>query len=92
MADIVSDPNVRHGEPVIANTATPVRAIAELSNEGLVPEEIQRRLPHLNLGQVYAALAYYLHHRQEIDAFIEANRIPEDWSSKRFDPATRQVQ
>lgn len=91
-AEIVSDPRLRHGEPVVAGTATPVRAVAELWNQGLPPEEIPIRLPHLTLRQVFAALHYYLGHRQEIDAFIAANRVPENLSGKRFDPATGQVQ
>jgi uncharacterized protein (DUF433 family) len=90
-AEIVSDPAVRQGEPVVAGTATPVRAIAELWNQGMAPEEIPLHLPHLQIRQVFAALCYYLGHRPEIDAFITANRIPEQWSGKRFDPATRQV-
>src|SRR5207248_7520422 len=91
-AEIVSDAGVRHGEPVIAGTATPVRAVVELWNLGVAPETIPQRLPHIELKQVFAALYYYLGHRQEIDAFIAANSIPEEWSGKRFDPATRQVQ
>lgn len=91
-AEIVSDPRLRHGEPIVAGTATPVRAIAELWSQGLAPEEIPIRLPHLTLRQVFAALYYYLGHRPDIDAFIAANRVPEDLSGKRFDAATGQVQ
>jgi uncharacterized protein (DUF433 family) len=91
-AEIISDPALRHGEPVVAGTATPVRAIAELWNQGMAPEEIPLHLPHLQVRQVFAALYYYLGHRQEIDAFLAANRIDENWSGKRFDPRTRQVQ
>jgi len=89
---IVSDPAIRHGEPSIAGTATPVRAIAELWNLGMSPEEIPIHLPHLTMQMVFAALHYYSGHRAEIDALIAANRVPENWSGKRFDPATRQVQ
>ena len=88
---IVSDPALHGGEPVVAGTATTVRAIAELWNQGLAPEEVPLRLPHLQLQQVFAALHYYLGHRHEIDGFIAANRIPDEWAGKRFDPATRQV-
>src|SRR5438270_13991436 len=91
-AEIVSDPAVRDGEPVVAGSATPVRAIAELWNQGMPPEEIPLHLPHLQLRQVFAALYYYLGHRQEIDAFITANQNPQSWSGKHFDPATRKVQ
>ncbi len=90
-AEIVSDPGIRAGEPILAGTATPVRAIAELWNQGRAPEEIPIHLPHLSLQQVFGALHYYIAHRNEIDAFIATNRIPESWSGKRFDPATRRV-
>jgi uncharacterized protein (DUF433 family) len=90
--EIVSDPDLRHGEPVLAGTATPVRAVAELWNQGLSPEEIPLRLPHLTMQKVFAALHYYTAHRADIDALIAANRAPEGWAGKRFDPATRQVQ
>lgn len=33
-------------------------------------EEIQRQHPHLTLGQIYAALAYYHDHREAVDAAI----------------------
>jgi len=89
---IISDPAVHGGEPIVAGTATPVRAIAELFNQGMAAEEIPLHLPHLQLAQVFAALGYYLSHRQQIDQHIAENRIPEEWAGKRFDPATGKVQ
>jgi len=65
--------------------------VAELWNQGMSPEEISLHLPHLTIQKVFAALHYYVGHRQEIDALIAANRIPETWAGKRFDPATGQV-
>jgi uncharacterized protein (DUF433 family) len=85
---ITSNPAIHGGEPILAGTATPVRAIAELWNQGMPAEEIPLHLPHLKLDQVFAALHYYLGHRDEIDKFILANRLPEDLVGKRFDPAT----
>ena len=78
-AEIVSDPAVRQAEPVIAGTTTSVRVVAELWQQGLAPEEIALRLPHLQIRQVFAALYYALGHRAEIDAFIAVNRFPEKW-------------
>lgn len=34
-------------------------------------EEIQRQHPHLTLGQIYSALAYYHDHQDEIDGLID---------------------
>ena len=39
-------------------------------------EEVPTRLPHLTLAQVFNALSYYSDHQDEINMFIERNRIP----------------
>jgi uncharacterized protein (DUF433 family) len=39
---------------------------------GRSPEEICLHLPHLTLGEVYSAMAYYFDHQQEIDDEIQA--------------------
>ena len=40
--------------------------------EGLSPESITDCSPGLTLEQVYGAITYYLGHRAEIDAYLEA--------------------
>lgn len=40
--------------------------------EGLSPESITDCFPGLTLEQVYGAITYYLGHRVEIDAYLEA--------------------
>jgi len=69
---IVRDSKLRGGRPIIAGTGTTVRTVASLYKLGLSPEEITGELP-LSLAQVYAALAYYHLHTQEIEADIEAD-------------------
>ena len=75
---IVTDDRILSGEPIIKGTRTPVRAIVELWRLGVVPEEIPHRLPHLTLAQVFDALSYYSDHQDEINAYIERNRIAEE--------------
>ncbi len=65
------------GEPVIVGTRTSVRAVVENRRLGLTPEEIPIHLPHLTLAQVYAALAFYSDHQEEVNEHIARNRIPE---------------
>ena len=55
------------GRPVIAGTRTSVRRIAVLYKQGANAEEIAQRLSHLDLAQVYAALAYYHTNKEEIE-------------------------
>jgi len=73
---VVSDKRLLNGEPVIQGTKTTVRAIVELWRLGTPPEEIPQHLPYLNLAQVFSALSYYSDHQEEINQYIELNRIP----------------
>ncbi|HEY0557091.1 MAG TPA: DUF433 domain-containing protein [Thermoanaerobaculia bacterium] len=62
---IVLDDN---GVPVIARANTKVaELVAEIQAHGLSPEELCYQLPHLSLGQIYSALAYYWDHKEEVD-------------------------
>jgi uncharacterized protein (DUF433 family) len=75
---IVTDDRILSGEPIISGTRTPVRAIVELWRQGLAPENIPIRLPHLTLAQVFDALSYYSDNQDAINQYIERNRIPDD--------------
>lgn len=75
---VVTDATILGGEPIISGTRTSVRAIVELYRQGLTPETIPHRLPHLSLAQVFDALSYYSDHQDEINQYITRNRIPDD--------------
>lgn len=74
---VISDLQLLEGEPVIQGTKTTVRAIVELWRLGIQPEEIPLHLPHLQLAQVFDALSYYSDHQDEINKYIELNRVPD---------------
>ncbi|MEB3343017.1 DUF433 domain-containing protein [Okeania sp.] len=67
---IAIDPNSNSSRPIIAGTRTLVCRIAGLYNQGKNVEEIARRLNHLTITQIYAALTYYHTNREEIDKDI----------------------
>ena len=59
------------GVPVISGANTKVVEVVGLARfHHLAPEEICEELPHLTLGQIHSALAYYWDHQDEIDADI----------------------
>lgn len=71
------------GVPIIAGTTMKVVDLvtAQLAY-GWSPEELLFQFPHLTLGEIYAALAYYWDHKAEMDAdmarrerYAEASRI-----------------
>jgi uncharacterized protein (DUF433 family) len=55
---VVSDPNIRGGEPVIRNTRVPVYMIADLVKQGADPREILEDYPSIDAPMVEGALAY----------------------------------
>lgn len=75
---VVRDLSILNGEPIIKGTRTPVRAIVETWRRGVLPEEIIQGMPHLTLAQVFDSLSYYSDHQEEINEYIEKNRIQLD--------------
>ena len=84
---VVTDDGILGGEPIIKGTRTPIRAIVEIYRLGTSPEEIPIHLPHLTLAQVFDALSYYNDHPDEVNAYIERNRIPDD----KLDPLVKHL-
>lgn len=58
--------------------------------DGSTPEEIAQQYPTLELADVYAAVAYYLNHRDEVAAYLRDRQTQRDQIRKeveaRFDP------
>lgn len=65
---LVRTPGVCGGRLRIDGTRITVNQIAAMFKKGLSAEEIAGTYRHLSLSQVYAALAFYLANRSEIDA------------------------
>jgi uncharacterized protein (DUF433 family) len=87
-AHIVCTPGVVGGEPRIADHRVQVRDIVAARDfGGLAPEEIAASVyPDLTLAQVYAALAYYEDHRQQIDrSFEDEAKFVEDFRRRNPD-------
>ncbi|MBL8119427.1 MAG: DUF433 domain-containing protein [Anaerolineae bacterium] len=64
---IISDPQLRNGQPIIAGTSIRViDVVASHLYRGLTAEELAVNFS-LDLGQVYAVLAYYYQHKPELD-------------------------
>ena len=72
--EIVSDPKIRSGKPIIAGTGIRVSDIVayHLYGDKLSAEQIANDF-RLALGQVHAALAYYYLHQAEIDEEMRQN-------------------
>jgi uncharacterized protein (DUF433 family) len=84
---ITQTPGICGGRPRIAGTGVSVRRIVGWDKLGMTPEEIATEIPHLDLAQVHAALAYYHANRDEVDAEMRA----EEAEAHRLERAHREA-
>lgn len=71
-AMLVTTPGVCGGRIRIDGTRITVHRIATLYKQRRTAEDIAQTYPHLSLGQIYTALAYYHTNRQQIDLELAA--------------------
>jgi uncharacterized protein (DUF433 family) len=77
----------RDGVVRIGPSRVPLDTIIEAFDEGYSAEAIIEQYPTVELGDVYAVIAYYLHHRPEVDAYLggrrqEADRVRHDYEAR----------
>ena len=75
---ITSTPGIKGGTPHIARTGVTVRTIVRWYKLGMSPEEIAAQYEHLELAQIYAALAYYHANREDMEAHMAAEEAESD--------------
>ena len=76
------------GVPHIAGTTMKVvELVTAQTAYGWSAEELHFQFPHLSLGQIHSALAYYWDHRDELDqdiarrpCLLPARAVPPCWS------------
>lgn len=74
--------------PIIAGTRMKViELILDKIAYGWSPEELQYQHPHLTLGQIYSALAYYSDHQEKFDQEIETQLKQLDQMKKEAKPS-----
>ncbi|MGH2387907.1 MAG: DUF433 domain-containing protein [Chloroflexota bacterium] len=58
----------------VGGTRVTLDTLVAVFMAGATAEEIVQRYPSLDLGDVYAVIGYYLHHRPEIEAYLGRRR------------------
>lgn len=80
VSEIVSDPSILGGEPTIAGTRVPVRAVVLMYRmHGDDLSRTQRSLPTLTEKDIHLALDYYERHRREILDYMRKNGVDEEF-------------
>lgn len=74
--------------PIITGTTMKViELVLAQAAYGWSAEELHIQFPHLSLGQIYSALAYYWDHREELESNIET-RIQKTEQIRKSTPAS----
>lgn len=74
----------------ISKTRVTLDTVVTAFLEGAIAEEIKEQYPSLELADIYFAIAYYLRHQAEIDAYLlerqhRATEVRQE-VEKRFNP------
>ena len=72
---VVRTEGICGGRPRIKDSRIPVSLIASFHRDGESLAEIIASYPHADPAAIQDAIGYYLDHREEIDAEIEANSL-----------------
>lgn len=72
---ITRTPGILGGKPCVRGHRIGVHRVAGWWKLGLTVEEIGERLSTLTPAEIHVALAYYHLHRQEIDGYLEEDRV-----------------
>jgi len=79
-----------HGVVRVSGTRVTLDSVIAVFKAGATAEEIVQQYPTLPLADVYAVIAYYLKHTDEVEAYLKkrhrfAEKIRRE-NEKRFDP------
>lgn len=74
----------------VSNTRVTLDTVVAVFKEGTTAEEIIYRYPSLQLADVYATVAFYLNHQQEVETYLQQRQQQAQEIRKinesRFDP------
>ena len=72
---IADDPcpiRLRQGVPCVGGTRVTLDTVIRAYQRGLTPEQIVYDFDTLALADIYTVIGYYLRHRAEVDAYLDA--------------------
>jgi uncharacterized protein (DUF433 family) len=74
----------------LGKTRVTLDTVVTVFNQGATAEEVVYRFPSLKLADVYATIAFYLNHQQEVEAYLQQRQQQSQEIRKmnqaRFDP------
>lgn len=78
------------GVVCVGGTRVTLDTIITVFKQGATAEEIVYRYPSLRLGDVYASIAFYLNHQEDVEAYLSQRQQQakdiRQMNEARFDP------
>ena len=76
-----------YGVALVGNTRVPIDTVIFHFKQGATAEEIVERFSSLDLADVYAVIAYYLRHQDEVEAYLQeqerlAQQVREEYEQR----------
>lgn len=79
-----------HGVVCVGGTRVTLDTVVAVFKQGSTAEEIVHRYPSLRLGDVYASIAFYLNHQQDVEEYLQQRQRQaqeiRQMNETRFDP------
>jgi uncharacterized protein (DUF433 family) len=79
-----------HGVVRVGGTRVTLDTLIAAFGRSATAEEIVQQYPSLDLADVYVVIGYYLHHRAEVDAYLQQRQeqatLIRQQNEARFDP------
>ena len=74
----------------VGGTRVTLDTVVAVFKQGATAEEIVHRYPSLRLGDVYASIAFYLNHQEDVEAYLQQRQQQaqevRQMNEARFDP------
>lgn len=83
---------IREGGFYAAGSRVSLASIVYAFREGASPETIRQSFPSLSLAQVYGAIAFYLNHPQESEAYLQELKRKWEELERRGQPPSEELQ
>lgn len=75
----------------VGNSRVLLELVIRTFEHGATPETIVQQYPTCTLSEIYGVIAYYLRHRQEVDAYLATRERQADEVRRRIESQQRDM-
>lgn len=75
----------RDGILHVGGTRVTLSSVLNAYNDGASADDIQRKFPTLAMADIHAVIAYYLRHRDDVDVYLENQRVNAEELRRRIE-------